>query len=147
MSSDSLKTLLGKVLNGTHSEKLRFLIAGGVNTVVAYGLFALGLWLLTPLFGLWDSSPLIIQWITWVVGVPLATLNLKFFAFRAEGSFVPQILRSYLVYLPAQLAASALLALFTLVLGFHPLLGQLITLCIVTVFSYLGHKYFTFKQT
>ena len=47
----NLREFYDKTLNGVHGEKLRYLIAGGFNTVAAYLLFALGLWLLTPLFG------------------------------------------------------------------------------------------------
>ena len=32
------------------------------------------------------------------------------------------------------------------VLGLHPAIGQLVTVAFTTVFSYLGHKYFTFRQ-
>jgi len=172
---------LNKLINGPHGEKIRFLLAGGLNTVVGYTLFALGLWVLTPVFELlypsnywlldfnywqcgsttpdtieiwcltflvWASehSYLIIQWITWAISVPFGAFTLKYFAFRAEGSYLRQALRSYLVYLPTQIVASLFLTLFSLVLGLHPLLGQLFTIFIVTIISYLGHKYFTFKQ-
>jgi len=172
---------IDSLLNGAHGEKFRFLLAGGVNTIAAYLLFALGLWLLTPVFApltlidssywqygsttpfpfdelpfligavpalkwIGENSYLVIQWIMWVIGVPLAAANLKYFAFRAEGPYLPQALRAYLVYLPMQVVTFLFLAFFTLVLGMHPLLGQLFALGIATIMSYFGHKYFTFKQ-
>jgi len=142
-----LRKLIGELINGVHGEKVRFLLAGGLNTVAAYGLFALGFWLLTPVFSGLENSYLLIQWIMWVISVPFGALTLKYFAFRAEGSYWRQLPRAYLVYLPVQLITSGLLALFTLVIGLHPLIGQLLAISIAVVMSYLGHKYFTFRKT
>jgi len=177
----NIRTLIDRLINGSHGEKIRFLLAGGLNTLAGYTLFALGLWLLTPLFeGLYPSnywlldssywqcgsttpdrvevaaltfrvwasehSYLLIQWITWAISVPFGAFTLKYFAFRAEGSYLRQALRAYLVYLPTQIIASLLLTLFSLILGLHPLIGQLFAIVIVTIISYLGHKYFTFRK-
>ena len=172
----NLREIIDSLINGTHGEKVRFLLAGGLNTVVGYGLFALGLWLLTPVFAplahlspaecgstmrdfLWvddmtphlvwvgEHSHLFIQWIMWVLSVPFGALTLKYFAFRAEGAYLPQALKAYVVYLPAQLVTSGLLAFFTLIVGLHPLLGQLFAIVIAVIVSYLGHKYFTFRTS
>ena len=171
-----MREAIDSLISGTQGEKVRFLLAGGLNTVLAYGLFALGLWLLTPVFAplaylppaecestmrhflwiddvtaylLWigEHSHLLIQWIMWVLSVPFGAFTLKRFAFRAEGAYLPQALKAYVVYLPAQLITSGLLTFFTLVLGLHPLLGQLFALTIAIIVSYLGHKYFTFKPS
>ena len=171
-----LREIIDSLINGAHGEKVRFLLAGGLNTAVGYGLFALGLWLLTPAFAplvqlppaecgstmrhfLWiddvtpqlvwvgENSHLLIQWIMWAISVPFGALTLKYFAFRAEGAYLPQALKAYVVYLPAQLVTSGLLAFFTLVVGLHPLLGQLFAIVIAVIISYLGHKYFTFRTS
>ena len=132
------------MFNGRYGEQVRFLLAGGINATVAYALFALGLWLLTPLFSI-EHSYLLIQWIAWIVSVPFGAFTLKYFAFRASGPYLPQALRSYLVYLPVQLASWGLLAFFTIVGGLHPLVAQLVAMAIATIISYLGHKFFTFS--
>jgi putative flippase GtrA len=152
---------------GRFGEQFRFLAAGGVNTVVGYGLFALGYWLLNPLFAplagagsasmgsashsglsVWigQHSYAVIQWITWVCSVPFGAFTLKYFAFQSPGPYLPQAARSYLVYLPAQLVSNLLLILFVSRFHLHPLVAQLLTICIATVISYLGHKFFTFRK-
>jgi putative flippase GtrA len=175
MSLKDPKENRDSLIKGRQGEKIRFLLAGGLNTLIAYALFALGLWLLTPLFApltqlvpgecgstsfgfgpifdlkptlIWigEHSYLIIQWIMWAVSVPFGVLTLKHFAFRAEGPYLSQALKAYLVYLPAQLVSSGVLAFFTLIVGLHPLLGQACALVIAALISYLGHKYFTFKN-
>jgi putative flippase GtrA len=139
-----------KFLKSAQGDKFRFLLAGGINTLFAYALFALGLWILTPAFSflaMSECSYLLIQWFMWALSVPFSVLTLKYFAFRAKGSYLRQTIRSYAIYLPLQLFASLSLASFSFVLGLHPLIGQLITVFIVALISYLGHKYFTFRQT
>ena len=146
-------------------EPIRFLLAGGLNTLVGYLLFALGLVALTlPLRSVtgWvgEHYYVIIQWIMWAISVPFGAFTLKYYAFQSEGAYLPQALRSYGVYLPAQLLSSVLLIVFMRLLrDFFPalshtiypidvtvLIAQLGTIVFATVVSYLGHKYFTFRS-
>ncbi|MCL2403851.1 MAG: GtrA family protein [Coriobacteriia bacterium] len=153
-----VRAFIDKLFNGTHGEKLRFFVAGCFNAAVAYGLFALGLWLLAPPFAVladaysqifaWFGTRfyLIVQWLVWVISVPIGAFTMKYFAFRVEGSYIRQTIRAYGVYFPTQMLTFGLLFSFTVLLGFRPLLGQFLSLVIAGIFSYLGHKYFTFKQ-
>lgn len=141
----------------THAEKIRYLFVGVMNTAIGYGLFALMLWALTePLKSLSGSaSPslayvgdyyyLIISWTNWVLCVPISTLTMKYLAFRSPGHPARQILKAYFVYLPMQGIGSLLLWLSVHFVGLPPLLGQFLTIFVTTIFSYLGHKYFTFS--
>ena len=100
----------------------------------------------------------------WVITVPFGAFTFKYYAFQSEGRYLPQAIKAYAVYLPAQLLSSVLLVtfvrLFTLRLGesvglitiagrtINPLvlISQLCTILFATVVSYLGHKYFTFRS-
>lgn len=138
-------------------ERIRYLIVGVWNTAFGYVLFLALLGLLgNPLRALASSSSpvaafmgrnyyVIIGWIGWVVAVPQSTLAMKYFAFRSKGAVMPQIGRAYFVYLPAQAIGSAILWLTVRVIGLTPQIGALVVIVVTTVFSYLGHKYFTFK--
>lgn len=140
-----------------HGEKFRFLVVGAWNTVFSYTLFAVLLFALRPLLAGHSDSPqpivawisshyyLVVQWITWIISVPQSTLALKWFAFRSKGHWLGEIGRSFFVYLPMQGISTALLWFFSGVLGLSPLLGQLFTVGINSILSYLGHKNFTFK--
>jgi|WetSurMetagenome_2_1015567.scaffolds.fasta_scaffold61366_2 hypothetical protein len=141
-----------------HGDKLRFLIAGVINTAFSYGLFALLLAVLDdPLRSLSDSADptlavigrhyyLMVQWVNWVLCVPPNTLVMKYLAFHSKGSWIRQVGRAYLVYLPTQTLSFGLLYFAVRVLHLTPLLGQLLAIAVALVASYLGHKYFTFRE-
>jgi putative flippase GtrA len=140
-----------------HGEKLRFLVVGVVNTIIGYALFYV-LWRLfgpaigalsassaRPLAFIGEKNYLVVQWIGWAMAVPISTTTMKYFAFRSKGRLLPQIGRAYFVYLPAQAIATAMLWFSVNVLRLSVPVGQLVTIFVTTIFSYLGHKYFTFK--
>jgi putative flippase GtrA len=56
-----------------------------------------------------------------------------------------EIGRAYFVYLPLQVLSSLFLKVAVSVFGLPPLIGQLLTVSVAAVLSYLGHKYFTFR--
>jgi hypothetical protein len=88
---------------------------------------------------------LVVQWLGWIVAVPQSTLTMKYFAFKRGGRLLPQIGRAYFIYLPAQGLSSLILWLAVRVVGLTPQLGALLTIIVTTIFSYIGHKYFTFR--
>jgi len=152
------KTEQLRAVYDVHGEKFRFLVVGMWNTLFSYVLFAGMLWLLRPVLQPLSSSEytlvawvgehyyLVVQWLSWIIAVPQSTLALKYLAFRSKGHWLSEIGRSFFVYLPLQAFSSVMLWLFSGVLGIPPLLGQLFTIGISAVLSYLGHKNFTFKQ-
>jgi putative flippase GtrA len=146
-----------KRLYAEHGDKIRYLITGVFNTAFGYGMFVGMLALVGPPLKLLQDSPvsllalvsanyfLIAQWTSWVLAVPVGTLTMKHFAFRSKGRALPEIFRAYFVYLPGLGISSVLLWFTVRVLHLPPELGQIVTIFVATVFSYLGHKYFTFR--
>jgi putative flippase GtrA len=144
-------------LYDAHGEKLRFLIVGGWNSVFSYGLFALLLWLLEPVLAplAVSSSPALafigrnwyvaVQWLSWVLSVPQSTITFKYLVFHGKGHVFSEIGRAFFVYLPLQVLSSLFLKITVSVFGLPPLLGQLLTVSVAAILSYLGHKYFTFR--
>ena len=123
----------------THEEKLRFLVTGVVNTAFGYGLFALMLLV-------WGVSRYNYALVSgWVVSVCVSYTNFKLFVFRTRGTnWLAELGRSYLVYAASLAVNLAILNLLVQLAHLHPLLGQFASIFIVTIMSYLGHKYFTF---
>jgi putative flippase GtrA len=144
-------------LYDSHGEKLRYLVVGVINTAFSYVLFLVLLAVLGPAIRTLESSTvpllaqighsyyLVVQWVGWVLMVPVSTTTMKYFAFRSGGSLRRQIPRAYLIYLPAQGLSSLILWFTVRVAHLSPQVGQLIAIVVTTIFSYLGHKYFTFR--
>jgi len=133
-----------------HGEKLRYLIVGVWNTVFSYALFWVAIKLfavpIETTFGVDEkTAALILQWATWVIAVVQSTLTMKYFAFRSKGHVGHQILRAYFIYLPAQGLSSLILWLGMQFLGLSATVAQLFAIFVTTIFSYIGHKYFTFR--
>lgn len=138
-------------------EKPRFLVVGAVNTLLGYLLFlallaTLGAWLQSladsassVTTAVADHYYLVVQWVGWVVSVPLSATTMRHFVFRSKGRWLHQVGRAYLVYLPAQAISSMLLWLTVRVLGLTPQVGVVVVVAITTVLTYLAHKYFTFR--
>lgn len=137
-------------LYDVHGEKVRYLVVGVWNTVFSYALFFLLIRLFaSPLEAAsrldYKAVALILQWVGWVVAVVQSTVTMKYFAFRSSGHVGKQILRAYFIYLPAQGLSSLILYGAMQVLGLSALIGQLFAVFVTTIFSYVGHKYFTFR--
>jgi dolichol-phosphate mannosyltransferase len=151
-------TLLGvRRFYANHGDKLRYVVAGVFNTVVGYTFFLATLFVLKPTLGgaagsssgglafLGRNYYIFAQWISWALSVPIGTASMKYYAFRSKGRYAHQVFRAYFVYLPAQ--GINTLLLWTLVTFAHlsPPVAQIGALLFATVFSYIGHKYFTFR--
>lgn len=155
MMTDTVERL-GRLYEG-HGDKLRYLVVGVFNTAFGYLLF-LAMLAVVRLALAWlhgssvtipslvsDNYFLIAQWTAWVLSVPVGTMTMKYYAFRSRGHLPDEIRRAYLVYLPAAALSSAILWFTVRVMHLAPAIGQLVTIAIAVVLSYVGHKYFTFR--
>lgn len=159
--SDALRRLVPRPLRpyyDRHEDKLRYLVAGVWNTIFATILYNVLLTVLQPSMSTLSGNPNavlafvgrndynVIFWLNWILCVPQATLAMKYFAFRTpSGATGREIGKAYFVYLPAQLISSAIVWLVVEQLHLSPRLAQIFAIAFSTIFSYLGHKYFTFR--
>jgi putative flippase GtrA len=141
-----------------HGEKLRYLVVGAVNTAFSYMLYVIALWFLNAYVApAWSSSSwsalrylgdhtyLVASISSWIVAVWVSTATMKYLVFRQPGHLIAQILRAYMIYAPAQALSLGILWVTVNILRLSPLIGQLVAIFVTTIFSYLGHKYFTFR--
>lgn len=135
-------------------EKLRFLVAGGCNTLFGFADTMFFVWLLVRLYPVRQdlmSSVAIV--LSTIVNITVSFFSYKLFVFRTSGNTLQEYLKSLLVYLPS-MAISAIVAA-PLTAAFRHLLPQprfapYVALgCIVSftvVLSFLGHKHITFRR-
>ena len=131
-----------------HGDKLLFLVVGGVNTLFSFALFAFGLWV-ASLFAPdvrsnWVLVDLVLV-LTWLVSVTFSWGMFKLLVFRTRGTnWVREWLRAYVVYAPSIVMNLGVLSALVGLLHVPPLVGQALWAVFMAVYSYFGHKWFTF---
>ena len=122
-------------------QSLRYLMAGGWNTVFGYGI---GVGLYTIL-----SSQLhvaVIAAIANIFAITMSFLTYKLFVFKTTGNWLSEYGRSYLVY--GSMALLSIILLWAMVdyLGVDIWYAQALVILLTVGVSYLGHKFFTFRS-
>lgn len=123
-----------------HREKLLYIIVGAWNTVFGYAVY-LGLlaligtdhywWLLIP---------------TNIIGVTQNFLSYKLIVFKTRGRWAKEYGKFWIVYLPYLAANLLLLPALVGLLKLDPRVAQAAFTVVAFVITYLGHKYFTFRD-
>lgn len=121
-------------------QDVRYLIAGGWNTVFGYGLY-IGLFYLFQI----RVHYMVLAVVANILAITMAYLTHKLFVFRTKGNVLREYFRFYGVYgLTAALGLAALPICVEL-LGMGPYVAPLLILVVTTGLSYLGHKHFSFS--
>lgn len=122
-------------------RELRYLIVGGFNTLVGYGL-GVGLYTwLSPMLHI-----LVIGIIGNVLAISVSFTTYKLFVFRTHGRWLSEYARSYVVY--GAMGLVGILLLWGMVdgLGLSIWLAQGLAILITVAVSYIGHAKFTFHR-
>lgn len=135
-----MRKVLARLLE---DERVRFLIFGGINTVIGYGLFALFELFLGKYIGYLGSL-----YVSYALATILAFYLHRRFTFRAStsGKVVVDFLRFQSVYVVSLLVNTAALPLLVEWFGLKPLVAQAVIVVITTAISYVGHKWFSFRR-
>ena len=122
-----------------HEEKIRYLLAGSWNTVFGYAAFA-------AMFFFWGNNIhyMAIMIISYIVSISNAYISYKFFVFKTKGNYLREYLRFYLVYGFAFILNIIMLPLSVEIFQINPLISQAAIVLFTAVFSYIGHKNFSF---
>lgn len=134
-----------KALYGRHGEKLRFLVVGIWNTIFSVAvLWALDHWI--P----YDPSNLIekqlVLTLNWAISVTHNFFSFKLLVFRTKGNWLKEYVRMYVTYSFTFVVQSVMTQTISQLFGLSLFWANIPTIFVVTVLSYLGHKYFTFRR-
>lgn len=125
-----------------HQTKVRFLLAGALNTAIGLAVYPVLYFLAAPL----KLHYLVILAISQVLCVTFAFLTSKFLVFRTSGNYLREsgkFLTFHVSYFLVNLAA--LPALVELV-GMNPVWAQTLFAVLVIVTSYFWHSRITFSS-
>lgn len=134
--------LLKKISELLEVKKIRFLIAGGLNTIFGLALF--------PMLFIWCEPLhlhyLVLLTVSQLVCVTFAFLTNRYFVFKSSGRLVKQYLTFCSFYYTYFLFNLLLLPLIVEGFSFSPIYTQLVISVFIVLFSYFFHNKVTFAQ-
>lgn len=115
----------------------RFIFVGILNLILSYGVYFILLYLnMYYIFALLISS---------VIGIAHSFIWNKKWTFKSKGDVRKESIRFISVYGIAFLINLVILALFVEKLMFNPKIAQVFALSVVSIISFYGHKYWSFR--
>jgi len=128
---------INKILLASDLKQLsKFSTIGILNTILGYGLFVIFLNWYSYFWALVFSH---------IIAVTHSYLWNRFWTFKSYGNPLKEFIKFNSVYLMVFVANAITLFLLVDVLNFDPRIGQLFALPIITIISFTGHKYWSFK--
>lgn len=134
-------------------EKLRYLLVGGFNTVLAYSLLAL----LDYIFGRINRAlalglakemvaniALIVQY---VITINISFATMRYYVFRSHGNWKKEWLKAWSVYIFIYLINAPIMTLLMYVFDLAAWQAQAIYLIFSTIVTFLLHKYYSFRKS
>ncbi|WP_187976154.1 GtrA family protein [Mycetocola sp. JXN-3] len=119
-------------------QEIRYLLVAGFTSLFYLALVSGGLLLNIHYF----IAILIAQAITILCAFPFY----RAFVFQSTGALWGDFVRFLSVWLSGMVAGLVLTPLLVETLHWHPLLSQVIAIAVVSVASFLGHRFFSFRK-
>jgi putative flippase GtrA len=123
-----------------HETKVRFLLAGALNTVVGLAAYPALFFLLAPL----KLHYMVVLGMTQVACVAFAYLTNKFLVFRTVGNYLRESGKFVLFHLSYFVVNLVALPLLVEIFGMSPVWGQTLFAVAVIITSYFWHSKITF---
>lgn len=117
---------------------IRFLLVGGINTIVGYGTFAIFIYFNYHYYFSYIMS--------YVIGIANSYIWNKLFTFKSKNKSYRELLRFISVYLISFVIGSIFLYTAVDMLKINEYVAGLINLIFVTLISWIGHNKFSFKE-
>jgi putative flippase GtrA len=138
----------GPLIRLFNDQRVAFLVVGGMNTVVAFGIFVACSQIVGHLvehrFGK-VAAALGTVGITHVLSVLFAFAMHRRFVFRVRGHVLRDLVRFWSVYLTA-LGVNLVVLPVLVELGLNRIPAQAIIVAGNTLVSYFGHRHFSFRR-
>jgi len=123
------------------SKKLRYLLIGGLNTLIG---FSIGVGMYKAL-----ENILGIIWIgviSNILSITVSFLTYKLFVFRTKGMWFTEYLKAYVVYGGISIVGIFSLWVFVDIMKISIWFAQALVISVTVIFSYIGHSRITFRR-
>jgi putative flippase GtrA len=141
MIDEALRRWGGAEFAQRHAQKVRYLLAGGLNTAVGLAAYPILYFLLKPQ-GLGYRGVLVVSQ---VFCIAFAYLTNKFLVFKTQGNYVRETLKFAAFHLAYFLLNLAVLSFLVERLQLPPVWAQMGFAVLVIISSYLWHSKITFS--
>ncbi len=121
------------------SDKIRFLIIGGLNAGISYLIY------FAVCLILGESFYQIALALAWAISSVISFTTQKFFVFNVEGNVIKQYLKCCTTWFFSYLINAFFLEMFVKQLMFNVYLAQIVATLLAAIFTYILFKKFAFK--
>lgn len=121
-----------------HDQRVRFILVGGINFFVSYVTYVTMIYLGVHYF--------VANIAMTVVGVPISYILHKHFTFRQYTRSLTEALRFFSVYVINFLLINLSSYIQIYILKCNSYFAGAINIVLITLLSWFGHRYFSFKQ-
>lgn len=121
------------------NEKIRFILVGGFNTVVAYLLFLL-------LYYFFPNHYNIDLAIQYIITINLSFITMRYYVFRGSGNIRVEYMKSASVYLLGFVFNYLTLNFFVIICHINPAISQMFCIVLNAVLTFVLHKYYSFRN-
>ena len=135
---DKLKELYKKIF--LISDKIRFVIVGGINAAFSYLIFAIALFLLGQ-----EHYQLCVV-LQWTLSSVFSYLNQKFFVFGTKGNYIKEYLKCCTTWGVSFVLNVIILEILMRFVMKNAYIAQFISIFVVSIVTYVLFKYFAFKR-
>ncbi len=139
----------GPLIRLFNNQRMAFLMVGGINTVVGFGVFVVCSetvgHMVDQRFGKIAGS-LVTVGVSHVLSVLFAYVMHRRFVFRVHGHVLRDLMRFWSVYL-AGLGVNAVALPLLVELGMQRIPAQAVIIAASALLSYFGHRHFSFRRS
>lgn len=122
-------------------QEIRFLVVGGANTVLSFGVFTA----LHAVLG--DSVPYLVLLVpNYAIAIPIAFVSQRVLVFHVQGNVLVDLVRYTSVQLTGIALNAGVLAFAVEVLGLPVVVGQAVAIVVLVVVTYFSHRFFSFRR-
>lgn len=122
------------------SQSIKYIITGVWNTVFGILVYAL----LIKLLG--ENHYILLAVVSNIISITNAYICYKLFVFKTKGNILKEYLKCYVVYGLSMLLGLLLLYVLVDIAGLNPVIANVISVLLLTIVSFIGHRYYSFKN-
>lgn len=125
-----------------HEKKLRFLIAGGLNTVIGLSVYPILYYFLEPLGVGYIQVLLLAQ----IICITFSFISNKYFVFKTKGNIKKEYAKFFMFYGLYLVLNLICLPFLVEAIQISPIISQTFFSIAIIISSYFWHNFITFKQ-